>query len=277
MRTRPNDREFLSRLTKVRVALHKAKHKAVAERIRDVLATGRKVIVFTCFQDGITRHKKTLAETAVTITGSDSAEARQSAVDRFQSDPAVKVALCNLVAGGVGITLTAGSHVIFQDLDWVPANHLQAEDRAYRMGQTERVTVEYFLADRTLDGYIATLMERKLAMVAAVETDQIPDASLLEELYRGLASLAPSLMQEAKALASEGDAAARIEELASAIPRLASETPLVETGAWEFPSSRDPKRIYRVTFGRAGHLECNCEGFGWRGECSHVRKVRGSG
>jgi SNF2 family DNA or RNA helicase len=39
------------------------------------------------------------------------------------------LAICNLIAGGVGLTLTAGTHVIFQDLDWVPANHRQAEDR----------------------------------------------------------------------------------------------------------------------------------------------------
>jgi SWI/SNF-related matrix-associated actin-dependent regulator of chromatin subfamily A-like protein 1 len=39
--------------------------------------------------------------------------------------------MCNIIAGGVGITLTAGTHVIFQDLDWVPANHAQAEDRCY--------------------------------------------------------------------------------------------------------------------------------------------------
>jgi SWI/SNF-related matrix-associated actin-dependent regulator 1 of chromatin subfamily A len=65
------------------------------------------------------------------------------------------VATCNIIAGGVGITLTAASHVIFQDLDWVPANHLQAEDRAYRLRQTNRVTVEYMLADGTLDVFIA--------------------------------------------------------------------------------------------------------------------------
>lgn len=272
--TRPNDREFLSRLTKVRVALHKAKHKAVAERIKDVTATGTKVIVFCCFQDGVTRHKKALGNSAVTITGSDNMEQRQAAVDRFQTDPTVTVILCNLIAGGVGITLTAGSHVIFQDLDWVPANHLQAEDRAYRLGQKARVTIEYFIADRTLDGYIARLMDRKLALISAVESDELPDSSLLNQLYADLANLAPALLQENRALATEGDAAARIEQLATSVPRPESKTPITETGQWEFPSSRDPNKLYRVTFGRAGHLECTCEGFGWRGECSHVRKVR---
>jgi hypothetical protein len=256
------------------VALHKAKHKAVAERIKDVTSAGKKVILFCCFQDGITKHKKSLGDAAVTITGSDNMVQRQEAVDRFQTDPTVMVALCNLIAGGVGITLTAGSHVIFQDLDWVPANHLQAEDRAYRMGQKERVTVEYFVADRTLDGYIGTLMDRKLALISAVESDELPDASLLNELYADLAKLAPALMQENRALATEGDAAKRIEQLAASMPKPEAKTPLTETGVWEFPSSRDPKKFYSVTFGRAGHLECTCEGFGWRGECSHIRKVR---
>ena len=101
------------------------------------------------------------------------------AVDRFQNDPEVRVAICNIIAGGVGITLTAATHVIFQDLDWVPANHLQAEDRAYRMGQTERVTVEYMLADGTLDVFIAELLEAKLRLINAVEADVAPNASVL--------------------------------------------------------------------------------------------------
>jgi SWI/SNF-related matrix-associated actin-dependent regulator 1 of chromatin subfamily A len=67
--SRPNDTEFLARLTKLRLALHKAKHAACAERIRDVLASGQKVLVFTCYAEGITRHKKTLGDAAVTITG----------------------------------------------------------------------------------------------------------------------------------------------------------------------------------------------------------------
>ena len=273
--SKPNDTEFLARLTKVRTSLHKAKFKAVAERIEDVIATGEKAVVFTCFNDGIERHKKKLGDQAVTITGSDTSKQRMKAVDRFQSDPSVRVALCNIIAGGVGITLTAGTHVIFQDLDWVPANHAQAEDRCYRIGQDHRVTVEYFHAEGTLDAYIATLLEQKMAMIAAVEADEIPDQSILSEIQDGLRQLAPALMEEARAARATGDAATRLDELASATPRPSSKAePLLKTGSWEFTSSRDPSALYRVTFGRAGHLECSCLGFTYRGNCKHTREVR---
>ncbi len=273
--SQPNDREFLSRLTKVRTALHKAKFKAVAERLKDVIATGEKVVLFSCFTDGIERHKKILGDQAVTITGSDTSKKRMKAVDRFQTDPTIQVALCNIIAGGVGINLTAGTHVIFQDLDWVPANHAQAEDRCYRLGQDHRVTVEYFHADGTLDGYIATLLERKMKLIAAVEAEEIPDQSILAEIQDGLRQLAPALMEEARAARATGDAAARIDALAGAVPQQkADETPVLETGSWEFTSSRDPSASYLVKFGRAGHLECSCPGFTYRGNCKHTREVR---
>lgn len=117
-------------------------------------------------------------------------------------------------------------------------------------------------------------METKLALVQAVEADLPPEASLLAELQANLGRLAPALLQEAKAMAATGDAATRIEALGQGVARASVESPLADTGMWEFPSSRDPKKCYRVTFGRAGHLECTCEGFRWHGECSHVRKVR---
>jgi SWI/SNF-related matrix-associated actin-dependent regulator 1 of chromatin subfamily A len=272
----PNDTQFLARLTKVRVALHKAKHKAVAERIEDVIATGDKVVVFNAFSNGVLSHAKTLGERAVTITGSQTGEERLTAVDRYQSDPGVRVAICNIIAGGVGITLTAGTHVIFQDLDWVPANHAQAEDRCYRMGQTRKVTVEYFHAEGSLDAYIAKLLAAKMRLIDAVETDAAPSASLLAELESGLRQLAPALVEEVR-LARSGKSAGgdAIAHIRSAHPRSETQaSPLEATGLWEFKSDRDPSACYRVTYGRTGHLECTCKGFEFRGNCKHVMEVR---
>ena len=67
-------------------------------------------------------------------------------MDAFQRDETVRVLAANIIAGGVGVTLTAARNVVFNDLDWVPANHWQAEDRAYRIGQRHTVNVYYIQA-----------------------------------------------------------------------------------------------------------------------------------
>jgi hypothetical protein len=212
----------------------------------------------------------------VTITGADSVEARQAAVDRFQDDAQIKVALCNIIAGGVGITLTASRHVLFEDLDWVPANHAQAEDRCYHLGQTKTVTAEYFHAANSLDGYIAELLSRKMALIVAVEADEVPDASILGELQAGLRTLTPAMHEEVRLAKAEATSKATVEALTLTLRPPKQETEIEKSGSWEFTSSRNVSEAYRVTFGRAGHLECTCKGFEYRENCKHVQEVHSS-
>ena len=86
-----------------------------------------------------------------------------AAVKRFQEDANCLFFVGNIRAAGVGITLTAASHVVFAELDWTPAVHHQAEDRAHRMGQTEVVKIRYFILDDAdaTDRQIYSLLEAK--------------------------------------------------------------------------------------------------------------------
>jgi len=88
--------------------------------------------------------------------------------------------------------------------------------------------------------------------------------------------LGPTLLQEVKAARATGQDAARIDIIGEMVAALPQDTPLAETGSWEFASSSDAKKTYQVIFGRGGHLQCTCPGFEYRGECKHVREVRQS-
>ena len=97
---------------------------------------------------------------------------------------------------------------------------------------------------------------------------------MLKDLQAMLQKLGPALLQEVRASKAQGATATRIEAIGDLVAALPQDSPLLETGSWEFPSSSNPKQSYTVTFGRAGHLQCNCPGFEYRGECKHVREVR---
>lgn len=158
-----------------RTALAKVPH--VIEHIQTSLEEeGHKLVVFAHHRDVIAKILKALKEagvTAVSITGDTPMEDRQRAVDRFQSDDSVRVFVGNIQAAGVGITLTAASHVIFAELDWVPGNVTQAEDRCHRIGQHDSVLVQHLVLDGSLDSKMAkTLIEKQFVIDAALDTEK---------------------------------------------------------------------------------------------------------
>jgi len=96
---------------------------------------------------------------AVLHRGGLSDAEKQAAVDRFQNDPSVKVFIGSVRASGVGLTLTASSHIIFAEQDWTPAVIDQCESRCHRLGQQESLLVQHLVFDGSLD---ATMVQRQV-------------------------------------------------------------------------------------------------------------------
>jgi SWI/SNF-related matrix-associated actin-dependent regulator 1 of chromatin subfamily A len=135
-----------------------AKVAAVIEYVQDLVDEGEQVFVAAW-------HAETVAALvdafgAVKVTGSDTTAAKQAAVEAFQAGTA-QVLVGNIVAAGVGLTLTAARHVVIAELPWTYADLAQVEDRLDRIGQTREVVSHIMLATNG----VATVDERLMALL----------------------------------------------------------------------------------------------------------------
>ena len=148
--------------------------------IRTFLSSGKKLIVF-CSLHGVVDALVKSFPGAVTVTGRDSAAAKQSAVDAFQNDPGTRLIVCSIKAAGVGLTLTASSSVAFLELPWTFCDCQQCEDRAHRIGQKDNVTCYYLLAKGTIDHAVYNLIQDKKNVASQImnSDDNIPT----DEIY----------------------------------------------------------------------------------------------
>lgn len=156
-------------MAKMRHAVAVAKAPYVAEMVKEMIDEdqSKKIVVFAHHHDVVNLLMTYFGDKAVRLTGMDSMIAKQAAVDSFQSNPSVQVFIGSITAAGVGITLTAASHVIFAELDWVPGNISQAEDRLHRIGQTNSVLVQHIVLDGSLDVQLAQTIVRKQEIIEA--------------------------------------------------------------------------------------------------------------
>jgi hypothetical protein len=102
----------------------------------------------------------------VSLRGDQTAIARQAAIDAFNRDPDVHIAVCSLTAAGVGVNLQAASNVVLAELSWTSAEQTQAIDRVHRIGQDEPVTAWRIIAAHTVDARIAELIDAKQGLAA---------------------------------------------------------------------------------------------------------------
>jgi len=97
----------------------------------------------------------------ISIRGDQTTANRQDAIDAFNNDPGVGIAVCSLTAAGVGLNLQAASNVVLAELSWTAAEQTQAIDRVHRIGQDEPVTAWRIIAAHTIDTKIAELIDSK--------------------------------------------------------------------------------------------------------------------
>jgi len=152
-------------MSKLRHKTALAKSPFVAEFLKDFIESENKIVCFAHHRDVIATIAKEFGDSCVTLTGENSMEERQVAIDRFQNDPDCKLFIGSIKAAGVGITLTASSHVVFAELDWVPGNLTQAEDRTHRIGQENSVLIQHLVLNNSIDADMAKVLIEKQEII----------------------------------------------------------------------------------------------------------------
>jgi superfamily II DNA or RNA helicase len=200
-------REAVARLTRgpadfnemsaLRARIAKAKTADVVAFLQDLEDV--KMLVFFHHRVLLDAIEKAFSPHLIRIDGSTPPEKRQGLVDKFQTDPKIRLALLSTHAAGIGLTLTAAQAEVFAESDWNPSWAVQAEDRAHRIGQeAERLPIYYLVLDRTIDAHVISTMVRKMdiadrALDAKPHTfekdDGPPVTTVSKEEYRAVRSV----------------------------------------------------------------------------------------
>jgi len=145
----------------------------LVEMLDEVLAGGESSLIFTQYRQmaellaPMLRHE--FDRDVLVLHGGTTQKDRVSIVETFQrADGRHPILIASLKAGGVGLNLTAATHVFHFDRWWNPAVENQATDRAYRIGQTRTVQVHKFVTTGTLEERIDEMIERKVALAEEI-------------------------------------------------------------------------------------------------------------
>lgn len=93
---------------------------------------------------------------------------RLEIVDEFNANNDLKILVCNLKVGSTGLNIQSANKVIVNDMDWVPSNMLQAEDRAWRIGQKRDVEAIYPIYDNTVEEILYQTIEKKIEIISTI-------------------------------------------------------------------------------------------------------------
>lgn len=133
-----------------------------------VRAGGEPIVVFAWHKSVIDKLRTGLADlNPLVINGSTVMKDRQLIVDAFQRGDS-DVIIINIVAGGLGYTLTRSCKAYFVEFDWVEGNNDQCVRRLRRKGQTRAVEPYYFIFKNSLAHLMLGVLKKKTKNKAAI-------------------------------------------------------------------------------------------------------------
>ena len=157
-----------------------AKMDMLLDKLSEVIEEGHKALVFSQFTSMLALLRTRLDEKNIRYEYLDGrTRNRATPIERFQSDPEVKLFLISLKAGGTGLNLTAAEYVFLLDPWWNPAVETQAIDRSHRIGQTRSVFAYRLIAKDTVEEKVLQLQESKRKIADAIINH---DGSVLKNL-----------------------------------------------------------------------------------------------
>lgn len=130
--------------------------------LQNALKNNHKILIFSQFVKHLSIFRNYLDREKIDYAYLDgTTKDRKSQVDLFQNNEHIKIFLISLKAGGLGLNLTAADYVFILDPWWNPAIEAQAVDRAYRIGQKNKVFTYKFITTNTVEEKILNLQKNK--------------------------------------------------------------------------------------------------------------------
>lgn len=162
-----------------------AKRNSVLRWISDFLSSGNKLVVFAVHLHVLDDIEREFRDVSVRIDGGTKADERRDIEKRFQTDPSIKLFIGQVVAAGVGITLTAASSVAFVEFPWTNADIDQPADRCHRIGQKDTVNIYFLIANGTVENKIIKNLDKNRAVVKKLlDGKDVEEDDLLSNLLK---------------------------------------------------------------------------------------------
>lgn len=166
--------EEASHIASIRKALGVAKVPQTLQYIEHLLQSDvKKLVVFGVHVDVVNLIYEALKEKykeikTHRIIGATTSTQREKIIEEFQTSDAPQIIVANMIACGVGVTLTKSHTVVFAELDFTPANIMQAEARVHRITQEHIVNSIFMIANESLDAKILELIKDKLNIIKEI-------------------------------------------------------------------------------------------------------------